>query len=111
MSWTLNAKHGAEGRRYHVESEGAEVGTLIVLSTPGVRVEVWSVEVYPQYRGEGLGKRIMNLAEHIARRDSAPEVWLRVDKGNARARGLYESLGYRVTAERDEDVEMTKELR
>jgi ribosomal protein S18 acetylase RimI-like enzyme len=55
---------------------------------------VWSVEVHPEARGRGVGRRAMELAEDRARAGGARSLGLNVFGHNDVARHLYESLGY-----------------
>lgn len=52
------------------------------------------IAVLPRYQGTGLGRALMEVMHAEARRRECREVRLRVHPENARARGLYESLGY-----------------
>ena len=55
---------------------------------------VWDIEVDEAWRGRGLGRAAMELAEREARGRRCIEIGLTVIADN-RARRLYESLGYR----------------
>src|SRR5579862_8589130 len=55
---------------------------------------VWNVEIEEPYRGRGLGRAAMILAEEEARTHGAKELGLNVFGHNAVARRLYESMGY-----------------
>lgn len=52
------------------------------------------VAVFPQYRGKGLGTRLMQFAEDKARESGLSKLSLIVFEDNP-AKRLYESLGYR----------------
>jgi ribosomal protein S18 acetylase RimI-like enzyme len=105
----------AEGRRFTATIAGVEAATFILVGRGrecwAAVFELWSFEVYPAFRGQGLGRKLLRRVEETTRRVGGAALWLRVDKGNARARALYESEGYRVRVIREEDVEMAKELR
>ena len=58
---------------------------------------VYDVEVAEPYRGRGHGRTLMLLGERIAHTSGESLIALHVFAGNAPARGLYESLGYRTT--------------
>ncbi|WP_267245789.1 GNAT family N-acetyltransferase [Streptomyces sp. PR69] len=86
-----------------VLSRGDErLGTLFVgraevrPGEPGAYV--YDVEVAAAHRGQGHGRSLMLLAEHIARDAGLSLIGLHVFAGNTPAVRLYESLGYRVTA-------------
>lgn len=70
---------------------------------------VWGVEIYPQHRNKGYGKKLMSMLEAKAREMcfSIDKLWLLVKIENTRAVALYSSLGYKVTS----FVSESKELR
>jgi ribosomal protein S18 acetylase RimI-like enzyme len=57
------------------------------------------------YRGQGLGRRLMDTAEEWARQQGLPRISLSVGAHNTIGQRLYESLGYQV-----ETLRMTKRL-
>ncbi|RVH23342.1 GNAT family N-acetyltransferase [Sinorhizobium meliloti] len=64
-------------------------------------LESWYVNVlacYPDYRGQGLGSRLLNLAEQIAREEALRRMSVIVANSNVGARRLYERHGYEVAA-------------
>lgn len=64
-------------------------------------LESWYVNVlacYPEYRGQGLGSRLLDLAEQIARDGEMPRMSVIVASNNAGARRLYERQGYEEVA-------------
>lgn len=67
---------------------------------------VWNVRIDDQFRGRGLGRRAMLLAEDLARVRGAVTIGLNVFAHNVVARNLYSSLGYREAA-----IQMRKDLR
>jgi ribosomal protein S18 acetylase RimI-like enzyme len=83
-------------RPAEVDSE-ADIGHLwIRLTERGGQVEAFvvDVEVDQSYRGRGLGRAAMLLAEDEARALGASSMRLNVFGANQAAIGLYESLGY-----------------
>jgi ribosomal protein S18 acetylase RimI-like enzyme len=66
---------------------------------------VWNIEIGEEFRGRGLGRRTMLLAEEIARANGATSLGLNVFAHNEVARALYSSLGYR-----ESSVQMRKGL-
>ncbi|MFJ9702920.1 GNAT family N-acetyltransferase [Streptomyces fradiae] len=89
-----------DGTRLHVAvRDGTRIGHLWTgwrdLPT-GERVPyVWEVAVAASERGRGHGRRLMRFAERVVRDAGGGRLVLRVDPGNAPARALYASLGYR----------------
>jgi len=63
-----------------------------------------NVEVDEEFRGHGYGRRAMMLAEREAAARGMSSVGLNVHGQNAVARGLYDSLGYQVTAQQMKKV-------
>ena len=64
----------------------------------GERVgEIESLGVLPEYRGRGLGTRLLRELEDRLREQGVTDLVLGVLPGNTDARRLYERLGYRPT--------------
>jgi RimJ/RimL family protein N-acetyltransferase len=60
---------------------------------------IWGVYVQKEFAGQGIGKRLLHaLLEHARKQPGLEQVILAVAKGNAPARRLYESLGFRLYA-------------
>jgi ribosomal protein S18 acetylase RimI-like enzyme len=99
----------APGQFVFVVTENAvPVGSLwlgLTLNGPPDVWWVWSVEIEVSARGHGIGRQTMRLAEEFARARGATRVDLNVFGNNTVARGLYESLGYRIST-----IHMSKEL-
>lgn len=61
----------------------------------------WYVNVlacYPEHRGQGLGSRLLKLAEQIAQDQALPRMSVIVADNNVGARRLYERNGYEEVA-------------
>ncbi|MGV9661059.1 GNAT family N-acetyltransferase [Streptomyces koyangensis] len=84
-----------------VEADGARAGHVWVSSgqaDPGVPgAYVFDVEVRPEFRGRGLGRALMLLAERTALEAGDGVIGLHVFADNTPARRLYDSLGYTAT--------------
>ncbi len=77
------------------EEDGRIVGMLILLWRQRSRAcRVYSVVVHPEVQGKGLGRRLMEEAERVARANGLKRIILQVRIGNPTAIHLYESLGY-----------------
>jgi ribosomal protein S18 acetylase RimI-like enzyme len=61
---------------------------------------IWDVEVDPAWRGRGVGRTVLRLAEDEARACGATEIGLQVFADNSAARHLYQALGYHEAAVR-----------
>ena len=57
-----------------------------------------SIAVYPRFRGLGLGTRLLEKVEDVARRAGSKRLVLDVETENSRAIALYERLGHRIEA-------------
>ncbi len=65
-----------------------------VLSLAVHEAHVLTVCVHPEHQGQGLGRMMMNMMIHKARRAGAETILLEVRPSNHRAIGLYHSLGF-----------------
>lgn len=90
-----------------VVHDGQRVGELWVgpAGDDPERWWVWEIAIYEAWRGRGLGRRAMLLAEELARAAGATTIGLNVFGANHVARRLYASLGYAETS-----VQMRKPL-
>lgn len=90
-----------------LDRDGTAVGVLWVGPHPRKAGAgfVYDVAIEEARRGEGHGRGAMLAAEAISRREGWNEIGLNVFGPNARARALYESLGYLVV-----NTNMTKLL-
>ncbi|MGK9146841.1 GNAT family N-acetyltransferase [Plantibacter flavus] len=93
---------------FEVRLDDAAVGVLWIGPRSTVLPDewwIWDVEIDEAFRGRGLGRRAMELAEGAAKEQGAKTLGLNVFGFNRVARGLYESLGYETMA-----VQMRKQL-
>lgn len=108
---------GPEGTRAVAEHRGRDVYLVGFLGQvpiaygmlrgwdEGYRIPALGVAVKDGYRDHGFGRRMMHELHHVVRDRGGHRVRLRVAQDNARARHLYESMGYRpVGVERGELV-------
>ena len=78
-------------------------GTIAAFCTCWVvfdELHVNTIAVSPSRRRQGLGMRLMRYVLAAAAREGATRATLEVRRSNAAALGLYERLGFRVTAVR-----------
>src|ERR1035438_9627242 len=78
--------------------DGRMAGFAIVEWTEesgGVAGYIQTIEVSPDWRGQGIGKELLRRLEGSARAAGAEDIWLHVDAENAAAIRLYEANGYR----------------
>ena len=83
----------------YVAAHAGEVVGFLVLNMRGAFVGyIQTVALREDWRGRGLGSRLIAFAEERILRD-APNVFMCVSSFNTRARALYERLGYEVVGE------------
>ena len=58
---------------------------------------IFNVTVLPEHQGKGIGRRLMEHAEGLARAGGFRRLGLMVSSHNTRAQRLYENLDYRST--------------
>lgn len=62
--------------------------------------EILSIGVHPDFRGLGIGERLMRCAINHLLSDGVPTLFLEVSKNNDSALSLYRGLGFSVIDER-----------
>ncbi len=77
-----------------VDEEDCRLLAYSVLSVAVHEAHVLTVCVHPERQGQGLGRMMMNMMMHKARRAGAETMLLEVRPSNVRAIGLYHSLGF-----------------
>jgi SAM-dependent methyltransferase/L-amino acid N-acyltransferase YncA len=91
-------------RERYVAVDGERLAGFLVLNMAGAFVGyIQTVCVAPEARGRGVGSALIRFAEERAFRES-PNIFLCVSDFNARARRLYERLGYRAVGEMSDYV-------
>ena len=76
------------------EIEGTVVGYAASYNEPGVRTRVLSLAVDKQHRGMGIGRRLMQKMEDLAKSSASKEMTLEVRVTNVPAVKLYVREGY-----------------
>ena len=78
----------------------AEYGGRIAGTATGLEehesLHVCSVAVHPDWQGRGIGQRLMEALEDIARRHKCNKLWLQTAWAMTEALALYEKVGYQV---------------
>ena len=70
-------------------------GYILIIYHPGTRLaRIYSIAVFPQYRGLGLAKQLMAAGEQAANEDGRLYLRLEVSVDNTPAIKLYETQGY-----------------
>ena len=56
---------------------------------------IWNVRVLPEYRKQGVGRKLMEFAENFAKENNAVGIFLGADFENEMARKFYKKLGFK----------------
>ena len=91
LEWIL--KNPRTASLVWVES-GTIAGSVMILLENG-QSRILSVAVHPSRQRNGIGRRLMDAAERVARERGATVARLEVSTQNAPAIALYKGLGYR----------------
>ena len=74
--------------------DGEEVFGFLLLQELGEEAEIYNVAVRPDFRGTGLGGKLLDEALAIAERKHIHKIYLDVRAGNEPAKRLYTSRGF-----------------
>jgi ribosomal protein S18 acetylase RimI-like enzyme len=88
----------ANGATWIAEEDGQMAGFAIVewnQEPDEVIAYIQTIEVAPEARGRGVGRKLLDHIEDSARHAGACLIWLHVREANASAIRLYEAHGYR----------------
>lgn len=102
----------SEGNVYGIREEGKIVAAVTVdrkwskkydgaewTDIGGTPCCIHRLAVHPSLQGQGLGKRLLQFAEHLIRETGGTSIRLDVYSGNPHAAGMYERAGYRRTGD------------
>lgn len=95
----VHARHFDASSIEIITYEGRDAGWLEVRHGTEATL-IANIYVYPEYQNRGIGTRLLEKVLREAEQNDVP-VKLGVLKVNARARQLYERLGFRVVSETD----------
>ncbi|MGW0158628.1 GNAT family N-acetyltransferase [Mycobacterium sp. NPDC003323] len=84
--------------QFAVVVDNRAVGLIAAQRQGAESVYLYSLWLDPAARGQGLGRTLVAEAVDWARSQRVQRVTLRVNRDNARARAVYDSLGFRVAA-------------
>jgi [ribosomal protein S18]-alanine N-acetyltransferase len=91
---------------------GNRPGGIILLDPRGIAGSPYikSIAVYPEFRGQGIGTKLLSFAEDHFRHTSR-HIFICVSSFNRKARKLYEKCGYQALCElRDYIIEGASEI-
>ncbi len=105
-SFARNLPQGRDTSNHYIYSlvidgSGEQAGNLWWgLNKQGSQIIPWvfDIELYPQWRGQGLGRQAMELAQADVKTKGFDSLGLHVFGHNKIARELYDSLGFRTTS-------------
>lgn len=81
---------------YAVGYRGVIVGVLLLApDAASGRWELMLMGLKPEWRGQGLGRALLNKALHLAQQAGASEIILAVDAANLPAKQLYQQAGFK----------------
>jgi ribosomal protein S18 acetylase RimI-like enzyme len=91
--------HDPEFLLYVAYKNGNPAG-IIILDPRGIAGSPYikSIAVYPEFRGEGIGTKLLAFAEELFR-NKARHIFICVSSFNRMARILYEKFGFKVVGE------------
>lgn len=94
-----NICHDPEFFLYMAHSESMPAG-IILLDPRGVAGSPYikSIAAFPEFRGQGIGTKLLSFAEDLFRSDSK-HLFICVSSFNNRARNLYEKFGFHAIGE------------
>jgi ribosomal protein S18 acetylase RimI-like enzyme len=87
-------KHEPYDKRYMIEKDGKTVGKIRV-TTLNEEAWIYGFAVFPEYQGQGIGRKALKKTIMKAREEEGYPVFLEVEAKNAHALGLYESCGFK----------------
>jgi GNAT superfamily N-acetyltransferase len=76
------------------ESDGLPIGSAILTPTIDGRVKLSKLFLRPEFRGQGLGRRLLDASVAEARRAGHREIFLATRKIYREAVALYEASGW-----------------
>ncbi len=80
---------------YAVVYQATVVGLLLLAPRPALgRWELMLMGLTPEWRGQGVGRSLLNKALELAQQAGVPEVMLAVDDVNLPAKRLYQQAGF-----------------
>ena len=82
--------------RVAVAVEGEELLGFAILHRMGYEAELFNIAVWPEKRGRGIGKALLDDVMNNARENDVESVFLEVRATNEPAKKMYEAAGFKV---------------
>ena len=100
--WSINTvmEHYSAGTKFFVAVQGKKVLGYIGIDTVIDEGYITNVAVFPEYRGQGIGKALLNRVFALGRDEGLSFISLEVRPSNSVAIGLYEKLGFKTEGRR-----------
>jgi ribosomal protein S18 acetylase RimI-like enzyme len=92
--FAIDKKLAADDGLFFIAEAGGRVVGSIMAGYDGHRGWIYSLAVLPEYRGRGLGSRLMRHAEERLKRLGCPKINLQIMQGNEGVQAFYCKLGY-----------------
>jgi ribosomal protein S18 acetylase RimI-like enzyme len=92
--FAIDKKLAAGDGLFFVAAVGGKVVGTIMAGYDGHRGWIYSLAVLPDYRGRGVGSRLMRHAEERLKRLGCPKINLQILQGNESVEAFYRKLGY-----------------
>lgn len=110
LLWFYTLEGKEDYRIWGIRVDGEPVGACGLKNISGNDGEYWGYIGEKDYRGKGIGTKIMECIERKALKLKLKRIWLRVIPENIAARRLYEKSGYTVGKPQDSLIIMSKIL-
>jgi|SRR5581483_6485976 ribosomal protein S18 acetylase RimI-like enzyme len=95
-SLAIDKKISAKDGLFFVALAGALVVGTVMAGYDGHRGWIYSVAVSPSHRRQGIGTRLVSMAEQALTAQGCVKINLQILEGNASVTAFYESLGFSV---------------
>ena len=89
------------------EDDGVPIGFVIGDGSTG---ELWVLSVWPEYEGQGVGRKLMTLAQEWLFTKGWDKLWLTTGIKPSRALTLYQKLGWKIVGTLDHGGSYRMEL-
>ncbi len=87
-------------KNFDEEIENSKVLGYIIFSVSEYETSLFSIAVKEEYRGCGIGEKLIFEMIKIAKNNHSPLIFLEVRKSNEKAISLYKKVGFSIIGER-----------
>ena len=108
LCWFDNLKNRPDYLIWGISANQNPIGVTGLKNVTDTDCEYWGYIGEKEYWGKGIGKRIMDHLELVAKQRKLRSIWLRVNKDNFRAVNLYKKMNYKVEQTTDISFIMRK---